>query len=97
MTLPQPSEPEEVRVGMLLAAEDPPRGLRTEPHYDLWAVKSVRKLKNGDASVTLIQAIDCGSAEATAKFPGGVVADPFRHWLPSRNDAKHIFGKLASS
>lgn len=79
-----------VREGMLLALRNERRNLPVR--FDLWAVKRVGKpTKAGKVTVTLISADRSMQVEATAKFPDGVVADPWRVVWFNANDRQKIW------
>lgn len=86
----EPSE--EVRSGMMLLFRDDMAVKHGgSVRFDLYAVKSVRRLKNGDAKVTLIKSIDCGSVEASATFPDGEIREPFKVFQLSQSDFERVW------
>jgi hypothetical protein len=65
-----------VSEGLLLVIR---QELGEKVRFDWWCVKSVRQpKKNGDVTATLVSGTESISATATATFPGGIVADPWR-------------------
>lgn len=72
-------------MGMLLAVREECKNLPVK--YDLWTVKRVGKpTKAGYVTATLIAADKTIQIEATAKFPNGVVREPWRTvWFSSKD------------
>jgi hypothetical protein len=82
--------------GMFLLQEDlPPAGIDRPVRYEIWCVKSVRKLKNGDASCHLLWGNERLTVEATAKFPRGEIADPWRVFDLNQSDRRLVWNRLA--
>lgn len=82
-----------VERGMLLLVKNEPReGMELPVRYELWTVTSVR-----GASVKLLALSGGTRMEATATFPGGVVADPWRVFGPSQNDLALVWSRAANS
>lgn len=81
--------------GMVLLYKNEWPGLPTK--YELWVVASVRRAVSGSASVRLNRWFPDGSvAEATARFPEGVVDGNWQVFSLSQNDLAHIFSALAA-
>lgn len=89
------SDPVKVNAGMLLAFErngrNPQSGETYGPNYELHVVKSVRRLKNGDAKVKLLAGDEKITIESDATFPKGEVRDPFRVVNLGQRDLKTIW------
>lgn len=78
-----------IEKGMLLVHREAPRNGLPE-RFNVWTVARVRQAKKW-ATVTLLSHDGAVITEATARFPDGVVREPFRVFRLSANYKERIW------